>query len=260
MGVLVPMWGLVAAISAGYASPGLAIDANLYYYMPYTYYSAFGHELSIGAAGGSGLPKPGHGGALGIIFGCCTSPLSKNGVPLDIVTKTASFKIPIINKTWRLKYPVSPYLRVIPTGGHIAVQIISTEVGEEVRLIQPANHKEIDLDALEHAGNNPDKSLLLETNQYLNSMKKAALKDAKDPIQKLAKKCSKLADQASKYPKAVQEQALIEADSKMDSKAKDELIEDEAGKAEFTINLAYARACRMFDPRKVKNCFNKFNP
>merc|ERR1712080_429054 len=67
--------------------------------------------------------------------------------------------------------------------------------------IQPATHKEIDLDALEHAGNNPDEGLLLESKEYLSSMKKAPMKDSEDPIQKLAKKSTSWQTRRLHYPR-----------------------------------------------------------
>lgn len=137
--VIVPMWGFAGAVSAGYASPGAGIDGNVYLYKPFTYYKSFGHELSIGADV-RGNAKPGHGGAADVIFGCCTSPLSKNGAPIDIVTKTKDFGFGL-----KLKYPVKPFVKIAVTGGHVAVQIASTPLGEqEVRLIQPSTGLEIE--------------------------------------------------------------------------------------------------------------------
>jgi hypothetical protein len=140
--VIVPMWGFGAAVSFGFASPGAGIDANVYLYMPFSWYDAFGHELSIGASLGAG-PKPGMGGAADIIFGCCTSPLSNGGVPIDIVTKSKS-----IGGRRRLnitfKYPTSPYVRIALTGGHVAVQIVATPAEPyAVRLLQPSTGVEI---------------------------------------------------------------------------------------------------------------------
>merc|ERR1711988_1943597 len=133
-------WGFAGAVSAGYASPGAGIDANVYLYKPFQYYKSFGHELSIGADV-RGNSKPGHGGAADVIFGCCTSPLSNGRVPIDIVTQTKDFGFGL-----KLKYPKSPYVRIKPTGGHVAIQVVSTPMEEEeeqVRLIQPSTGKEI---------------------------------------------------------------------------------------------------------------------
>jgi len=147
--VIVPMWGFAAAVSAGYAGPGVGIDANVYLYMPFSFYEAFGHELSIGAALGAG-PTPGMGGAADVIFGCCTSPLSTNGVPLDIVTKDWRAPKPL---GFKVKYPVKPFVRIAVTGGHVAVQIASTPLEPyAVRLIQPSTGLEIKTQKNAHTG------------------------------------------------------------------------------------------------------------
>jgi len=51
--VIVPLWGVGGAISAG-ASSGISLDLNVYYYKPFNYWKDMGDEIAFGASASQG--------------------------------------------------------------------------------------------------------------------------------------------------------------------------------------------------------------
>ena len=213
------MWGMAAGVSVGLAAPSAGLQGNVYFYSPFGWYPDMGHEILIGV-GVSAI-------SVDLIFGCCASPMSANGMPLAFVTERKAIKIPAF-KTFSFAVPKFPYVKFTGTGAALGIGFEEEEeLGESntytkyggkysrMKIFQRSTGRELDL---EEEG---DEARLV-------------LKHPEDRA------------------KAAEERRRLDA--------RDEETLGETGLLELTINLGYSRSCRRFTASRISSCFKHFNP